>query len=127
PQYSKKARAVAYPFVIGSAIERGEAGSAWRAFHDRWGTSQLRAFDHGTLSARAAARMADDILNRLPIELLQELERKDPEAARALTDAGFVMLTSGTTLNFGRMGQRRFFSFSFKYALPMLIARALKI
>ncbi len=87
----------------------------------------MRAFENGTLSARVAARVADDILNRLPREMLAELEGRNPEAARALTDAGFVLFTSGTTLNFGRMGVRRFYAFSLKYAMPLLIARVLGI
>jgi polysaccharide pyruvyl transferase WcaK-like protein len=74
-----------------------------------------------------AARVADDILNRLPLELLEEVKRKDPSTARALTDAGFVLLTSGTTLNFGRMGQRSYFRQSLRFSLPMLIARKLGI
>jgi polysaccharide pyruvyl transferase WcaK-like protein len=127
PRYSKHCRAVAYPFAIGSDTNAGAPGSAWRAFHDRWGASTLRAFENGTLSARVAARVADDVLNRLPREVLDELKDKNPEAALALTDAGFVLFTSGTTLNFGRMGQRRFYSFSLKYAMPLLIARVLGI
>jgi len=127
PRYSKHCRVVAYPFAIGSDTKAGEPGSAWRAFHDRWGTSTLRAFENGTLSARVAARVADDILNRLPQEVLEELQGNNPEAARALTDAGFVLLTSGTTLNFGRMGVRHFYSFSLKYSMPLLIARVLGI
>lgn len=127
PRYSKNCRAVAYPFAIGSDTATGSAGSAWRAFHDRWGGPTLRAFENGTLSARVAARVADDILNRLPREMLAELEGRNPEAARALTDAGFVLFTSGTTLNFGRMGVRRFYAFSLKYAMPLLVARVLGI
>ena len=123
PRYSNNCRAVAYPFTIGSATAEGSPGSAWRAFHDRWGTSTLRAFENGTLSARIAARVADDILNRLPKETLNELNEKNPEAAKAITDAGFVLFTSGTTLNFGRMGVRHFYSYSLRFAMPLLIAR----
>lgn len=127
PRYSKRCRVAAYPFASWSAEKAGAPGSAWHAFHTRWGTSTLRAFENGTLSARVAARVADDILNRLPREMLEELQAKDPAAAKALTDAGFVLFTSGTTLNFGRMGVRHFYSFSLKFAMPMLIARTLKI
>ena len=123
PRYSKRCRAVAYPFTVGSATSAGSPGSAWRAFHDRWGTSTLRAFENGTLSARVAARVADDILNRLPKESLDELKQKNPEAAKAVTDAGFVLFTSGTTLNFGRMGVRHFYAYTLRYAMPLLIAR----
>lgn len=123
PRYSKRCRVVPNPFFIGGSEEPGPAGSAWQAFHQRWGTSTLRAFENGTLSARVAARVADDILNRLPHELLEEVKRTDPDTARALTEAGFVMMNSGTMLNYGRMGQRRFFQSSMRYALPMLLAR----
>lgn len=127
PRYSKQCRAVAYPFLIGSDTRAGAPGTAWRAFHDRWGASTLRAFENGTLSARVAQRVADDILDRLPKEMLEELQRNNPEAAQALTNAGFVLCTSGTTLNFGRMGVRNFYSFSLKFAMPLLIARAIGI
>jgi polysaccharide pyruvyl transferase WcaK-like protein len=123
PRYSNNCRAVAYPFTIGSATAAGSPGSAWRAFHDRWGTSTLRAFENGTLSARIAARVADDVLNRLPKETFEELKQKNPEAAKAFSDAGFVLFTSGTTLNFGRMGVRNFYGYTLRYAMPLLIAR----
>ncbi len=124
PRYLPNCGALAYPFSLGSDSSRGAAGSAWRAFHDRWGESDLRAFQNGTISARAAARIADDILDRLPRETLEELRRQNPEAARAFTDAGFVVFSSGTTLNFGRMGVRDLYRFTLRFAMPLLIARA---
>lgn len=119
PRYLPGCKTIGYPFKFTPA-----SGSAWRAFRERWGESQLRAFENGTLSARIAARVADDILNRLPKEVLEELQRNNPEAARAFTNAGFVLFTSGTTLNFGRMGSREFYKFSLRFGLPLLIARA---
>ncbi|MBM3860515.1 MAG: polysaccharide pyruvyl transferase family protein [Verrucomicrobia bacterium] len=119
PRYLPGCKTIGYPFKLTPA-----AGTAWRAFHERWGASQLRGFENGTLSARIAARIADDILNRLPKEILEELQQTNPEAARAFTDAGFVLMTSGTTLNFGRMGVRNLRGFTLRYAMPMLIARA---
>jgi polysaccharide pyruvyl transferase WcaK-like protein len=126
PRYLPGCKTIGYPFKLrlDPQAKSGDSGSAWRAFHLRWGASQLRGFENGTLSARIAARIADDILNRLPKEVLEELQRTNPEAARAFTDAGFVLYTSGTTLNFGRMGVRDLRGFTLRYAMPLLIARA---
>ncbi|MCX6906487.1 MAG: polysaccharide pyruvyl transferase family protein, partial [Verrucomicrobia bacterium] len=126
PRYLPGCKTVGYPFKLrlDPKAKNGDPGSAWRAFHQRWGASQLRGFENGTLSARIAARIADDILNRLPKEVLEELQRTNTEAARAFTDAGFVLFTSGTTLNFGRMGVRDLRGFTLRYAMPLLIARA---
>jgi len=118
PRYLPGCKTIGYPFKLTAS------GAAWRAFEQRWGASQLRAFENGSLSARIAARVADDILNRLPKEVLEELQRDNPEAARAFTDAGFVLFTSGTTLNFGRMGVRNLRGFTLRFAMPLLIARA---
>ena len=126
PRYLPGCQTIGYPFVLASntKAQAGGPGSAWHAFQQRWGESQLRGFENGTLSARIAERVADDILNRLPKEMLEELQRENPEAARAFTDAGFVLMTSGTTLNFGRMGKRNLRGFTLRYAMPMLLARA---
>lgn len=126
PRYLPGCKTIGYPFklTLDPKLRESESGSAWRAFYQRWGASQMRGFENGTLSARVAARVADDILNRLPKEMLQELQRTNPEAARAFTDAGFVLFTSGTTLNFGRMGVRELRGFTLRYAMPLLIARA---
>lgn len=126
PRYLPGCKTVGYPFrlTVGAKAQPGGPGSAWRAFHERWGASSLRGFENGSLSARTARRIADDILNRLPREVLDELRRNDPRAARAFDDAGFVLLTSGTTLNFGRMGVRNLAGFTLRFAMPLLIARA---
>lgn len=129
PRYLPGCKTIGYPFKlrpVAGAVEGG-AGSAWRAFQGRWGASRLRGFENGTLSARIAERVADDILNRLPVEMLEELRRTNPDAGRAFDDAGFVLFTSGTTLNFGRMGVRDLDGFTLRYAMPLLIARAIGI
>ena len=126
PRYLPGCKTIGYPFKLRLDPKPKDGGpvSAWRAFHERWGASQLRGFENGSLSARIAASIADDILNRLPKEVLTELRGANPEAARAFTDAGFVLYTSGTTLNFGRMGVRNLSGFTLRYAMPLLIARA---
>lgn len=126
PRYLPGCRTVGYPFRLtaGAKAQLEGPGAAWRAFHGRWGASRLRGFENGSLSARIAERIADDILNRLPKEVLEELRRSNPGAARAFDDAGFVLLTSGTTLNFGRMGVRNLSGFTLRFAMPLLIARA---
>jgi polysaccharide pyruvyl transferase WcaK-like protein len=126
PRYLPGCRVLGYPFDLRPERKAGEGGdaTAWQAFRERWGESQMRGFENGTLSARIAARIADDILNRLPGEILAELRRTRPEAARAFTDAGFLLYTSGTTLNFGRMGVRDLRLSTLRYAMPLLVARA---
>lgn len=99
------------------------AGAAWRAFRERWGDTTLREFEEGSLSSRAAERVARDVLERLAPDLFRQLEREQPEAARAFTRAGFLLYASGTTLNFGRAGQRRFWTS--RMHLPLLVARAI--
>ncbi len=126
PQYMPGCKVLGYPFrlVYNAKTQEGQPGSAWRAFRQRWGESALRAFENGSSSARIAAQIADDILNRLPRETLAELQANNPDAARAFTDAGFVLFTSGTTLNFGRMGVRDLRGFTLRFAMPLLIARS---
>ncbi|MCB1224286.1 MAG: polysaccharide pyruvyl transferase family protein [Verrucomicrobiales bacterium] len=130
PRYLPGCETIGYPFKMppeGQLEEAKPEGAAWRAFVQRWGASKWRGFENGTLSARIAGQMADDLLNRLPLEMLEELKQTNPEAARAFTDAGFVLYTSGTTLNFGRMGVRDFRTFTLRYSMPLLMARALGI
>jgi len=126
PRYLPGCRTLGYPFRLPpeTAKSEGVSGSAWRAFCQRWGASQLRGFENGTLSARIAAQVADDLLNRFPKETLEELRQANPEAAQAFADAGFLLYTSGTTLNFGRMQVRDLRGFTLRYALPLLVARA---
>ena len=125
--YLPGVRTVAFPFPALAEKSTGEPGSAWRAFHDRWGPSKLRAFENGTIPAQTAAQIADDALNRLPREIFAELQRTNPEAARAFTDAGFVMYTSGMVLNFGRSGIRDFYHYTLRNAMSLLVARSLGI
>lgn len=126
PRYLPGCKTIAYPFNLkpASDCQSGDPGWAWKAFERRWGESRLRAFENGTLSAQVAAQVAGDILNRLPREVLEELWQTNPEAARAFDDAGFLLYTSGTTLNFGRMGVRNLRGFTLRYAMPLLVARA---
>ena len=100
-------------------------GSAWDAFVGRWGETKLRQFESGAVSAREAGRIARDVLDGLAPDLAEELEREDPEAARAFSEAGFLLYPSGTTLNFGRAGKRVFWTK--RYWMPLLMAHAFKI
>lgn len=64
PRYLPGCKTIGYPFKLrlDPEFKEGDPVSAWRAFYQRWGASQLRGFENGTLSARIAARIADDIL-----------------------------------------------------------------
>jgi polysaccharide pyruvyl transferase WcaK-like protein len=53
------------------------------------------------------------------------LEREEPEAYRAFAEAGFCLYPSGTTLNFGRAGQRVFWKS--RMSISLLVARAMKV
>ena len=129
-EFSRDGRVVPFPFGSFRALinegrdPAGSRGKALAAFRERWGASTLRAYDNGSVSAAKAARMADDVLNRLPREVLAELQQEAPEAARSFTDAGFVMYSSGMVLNFGRVGERNFWGYTLRNIMPLLIARA---
>lgn len=129
PQFHQPGRVLATPFAprLGTAQDKGKPGSAWEAFHNRWGETQLIRFENGSLQADKAAAIADDILNRFPLELYAELERGDPEAATAVRRAGFVLFNSGTVMNFGRLGVRNFYGYTLQFLMPLIMARALKI
>ncbi|HHW09747.1 MAG TPA: polysaccharide pyruvyl transferase family protein [Firmicutes bacterium] len=110
-----------------SHAERGIEPGAWQAFQERWGPYRLAAFDRGCLAARTAQAMADDILQRLPGELYAQMQKVNPVAAEAFANAGFVVFNSGTVLNFGRAGKRRFWQSPFQLAMPLILARHLGI
>ncbi len=105
----------------------GTSGSAWHAFHERWGEHKLNAFASGCLAAAHARAIADDLLDRFPAEMLTQIRREDGSEAEAFDQAGFVLYNSGTTFNFGRAGKRDFWTYALKYALPLLLARRLGI
>ncbi len=125
-RYSPGCIVVANPFLafLGRDLNTRSSVASWNAFMDRWGEIKLKAFQNGCLAVDETDAIIYDILNIFPLELIQEYRRIDPDSATALADAGFVIFTSGTTLNFGRMGKRDFWNYSFKHALPLIIARA---
>ena len=129
PRFLPGCRVLANPFS--RAFVSTARGSAWRAFRERWGETKLREFENGSLSARTAERIARDVLDEFPRELYRQLEREEPEAARAFAGAGFFLYPSGTTLNFGRAGLRGFWTkgqgTDLRMSIPLVMARALKI
>jgi polysaccharide pyruvyl transferase WcaK-like protein len=100
---------------------------AWLAFIERWSESKLESFRKGCLTSYESASIADDMLNRLPLEIHAELKLTNPEAAAAFDQAGFVIYNSGTMINFGRLGIRNMWGYTMSNAMPLLIARALKL
>ncbi len=126
PRYAPGCKVVGNPFR--SIISSSEGKSqAWDALVRRWGSVKLKAFEDGVLTVEESEALVYDLMNVFPHELMEEFKQTRPDVAEALGDAGFVLFTSGTTLNFGRMGKRSFWRFSLTYALPMVIARALGI
>lgn len=102
-------------------------GSAWSNLVARHGKLKLEQFRTGTISSFDAERLADDILNRFPLEIMEDLKIHFPDLAEAFANAGFVYYNSGTTLNFGRLGVRRLFGYTLPLAMSLLLARALHI
>ena len=102
-------------------------GSAWSNLVARHGKLKLEQFRTGTISSFDAERLADDILNRFPLEIMEDLKVHFPDLAEAFANAGFVYYNSGTTLNFGRLGVRRLFGYTLPLAMSLLLARALHI
>ena len=112
---------------LGRPGEPGTPDAAWYAFHERWGQHRLRAFETGSVSARTAAEITDDLLGRFALDLFAQIEREMPTTAHAFSNAGFVIYNSGTVLNFGRGGARNFWDGTLPFAMPLVMAKALGI
>ncbi len=87
----------------------------------RWGAQKIEHFVKGCLPSSESADIVNDILERVPAEIHDDLKRNQPRMAAIFDDAGFVLYNSGTTLNFGRLGKRDLSVLA--YAMPMLISR----
>jgi polysaccharide pyruvyl transferase WcaK-like protein len=126
PKYKSNCDVYPMPFLnrIG---ENASPTGAWSAFVKRWGAHKIESFRKGCLTSYESEAMADDILNQLPLEIFDELKRDAPETADAIKNAGFILYNSGTTLNFGRLGVKNLWGYTLPLAMPLLIARVLKI
>lgn len=100
--------------------------NAWQKFTARWGENKIYSFQTGSISAFEAEAMAEDLLEKLPRELFQELVECHPELVRSMKEAGFLLYNSGMTLNFGRAGMRNLQT-AIRMAMPMLLARVLDV
>ncbi|TNJ65016.1 polysaccharide pyruvyl transferase family protein [Paenibacillus hemerocallicola] len=117
-----------HPNVFRRMLQDNEAGcDAWRSFVQRWGRLALENFEKGRLGERESAYIAHDLLERLPLELLEELRRNKPEIAMAIADAGFAVYNSSTSLSYGRLGVRNLWKAILPMMMPMLIARAANV
>ncbi|HWL50948.1 MAG TPA: polysaccharide pyruvyl transferase family protein [Chthoniobacteraceae bacterium] len=117
-----------YPNIFRELIgdDAPEEG-AWRRLVGRWGRRRLENFERGCLGSREAAAMADDLLERFPLELYRELESRHPDLATLFSEAGFCLFNASTSLSFGRLGVRNWWGQTLGNAMPLLIARALKL
>lgn len=124
--YKSNCKVLPMPFV---AMDAGglEKGDAWQAFEKRWGADRLHSFRHGTLTTFESESMANDILDRYSMELVEELRRKNPAAVAAFDNAGFVYYNSGTTFNFGRLGVKNVWAYTLPLAMSLIVARRLGI
>ena len=131
PTYHPLFDLVSSPFmrIIGGDpyTKRGEApceGTARAKLEARWGKFKLEQFRQGCITSFDAEKFADDLLNRFPLDVYEDLQKLYPKAAKAFDDAAFVYYNSGTTLNFGRIGVKNLYTFALPYAMSLLIARA---
>lgn len=139
PQYNPDGEVLPMPFfdliggdplpdaasaAIGATAVKGKA---WKQLQQRHGALALEQFRNGCVSSRTADAIADDLLNRFPLELHADMQEHFPRLAAAFSDAGFLYYNSGTTLNFGRLGVRRLFGYTLPLAMSLLLARALRI
>ena len=131
PTYHPLFDLVSSPFmrIIGGDpyTKRDEApreGTARAKLEARWGKFKLEQFRQGCITSFDAEKFADDLLNRFPLDVYEDLRNLYPKAAKAFDDAAFVYYNSGTTLNFGRLGVKNLYTFALPYAMSLLIARA---
>ena len=116
------------PDAASEAIRNAQIkGNAWNALVARHGKLKLEQFRTGTISSFDAEVLVDDLLNRFPLEIMEDLKVHFPDLAEAFQNAGFVYYNSGTTLNFGRLGVRRLFGYTLPLAMSLILARALNI
>ncbi len=139
PQYNPRCQVLPMPFfdfIAGDPLPDAASeatrnlkikGRAWDNLVQRHSRVRLEQFRNGTLPARQAESICEDLLERFPLELFADLQSLQPEAAEAFANAAFVYYNSGTTLNFGRLGVRRLFGYTLPLAMSLLLARALKI
>ena len=59
PRFLPGCRVQVNPFrsLFRSVEDGGTPGTAWHAFHQRWGPTKLREFENGSLSARIAKQI----------------------------------------------------------------------
>ncbi|OGV34100.1 MAG: hypothetical protein A2020_09445 [Lentisphaerae bacterium GWF2_45_14] len=126
PNYKENCEVLPMPFVLeeGSGMKHFQA---WRRFEERWGKSKLESFRRGILTSFESQDVVDDILERLSLDIFEELKASRPEAAAAFENAGFVLYNSGTTLNFGRLGVRDLWGYTLPLAMSLIVARRLGI
>ena len=139
PPYNPKGEVLPMPFfdlIAGDPMpdaasesirNAGVKGNAWHNLVSRHGKLKLEQFRTGTISSFDAEKLTDDLLNRFPLEIMEDLKLHFPDLADAFANAGFVYYNSGTTLNFGRLGVRRLFGYTLPLAMSLILARALKI
>ena len=139
PPYNPKGEVLPMPFfdliagdpmpdAASEAIRNAQVkGNAWNNLVARHGKLKLEQFRTGTISSFDAEVLVDDLLNRFPLEIMEDLKVHFPDLAEAFQNAGFVYYNSGTTLNFGRLGVRRLFGYTLPLAMSLILARALNI
>jgi polysaccharide pyruvyl transferase WcaK-like protein len=123
-----KSNCTVHPNIFRPMFQESDPSSrAWLDFIQRHSAHRLESFRKGCLASEEAEAIADDLLHRLPLEIVDEMRRDRPECAAAFEQAGFFIYNSGTMINFGRLGIRNMWGYTLPNVLPLLIARALKL
>lgn len=116
------------PFKEHCGIPRFEESiTPWGRFCIRWGQYKLDAFAKGCLDSRLSTDIADDLLGTYLGEVIASLKENHPGVIEAYKRAGFLIFSSGTVLNFGRLQIRDFWSYALHFALPLMVARHLGV
>ncbi len=110
------------PFV--EYLGAQSATRAWRRMAERFG-ADLEAIDRGSLPEERACALIDYVLDEFAADVVQEMDEAGSPALQAFREADFYCYTSGTMLNFGRAGKREFWTYTLKWALPLVVARHL--
>lgn len=103
----------------------GDSSDPWGRFCDRWGSHRLDAFAKGCLEAGLSQEVAEDLLGPFIEDVAADMAERSPRALQAFAESGFLVFSSGTVLNFGRLQVRDFWNYALHFAMPLMLARHL--
>lgn len=104
-----------------------DSETPWGRFCARWGEHRLDAFAKGCLDSGLSLAISEDLLGEYLDDVISSIDQHHPEALNAFRRSGFVIFSSGTVLNFGRLQIRDFWNYALHFALPLMVARRLGV